>query len=187
MATLPAVKPITARDVAGLEYDNTVEIVEGAWVEREMAGELHGAIATNLILLLGGYVKANQLGRVYPGDTTFVLEGNEGDIRTMRLPDVSFVSAARVKETEREGFYYQAPDLAIEIVSPTERTSDTRAKLNDFLQAGSQQVWLVYPATQQVTTYDADGSATTFEVGQSLPGGELLPGFSIAVIEIFQV
>lgn len=187
MAALPQVKPITAQDVAELEADKLVEVVNGAWREREMAGELHGAIATNLILAIGGYAKTNQLDRVYPGDTSYVLEGTPDDIRTLRLPDVSFVQAERVKTEDREGFYYQAPDLAIEIVSPTERTSDTRAKLNDYLQADTRQVWLVYPETKQVTVHEAGGGASTYELGQSVPGRALLPGYSISVNDIFDI
>jgi Uma2 family endonuclease len=187
MTTVPTIRPITAAAVAQMGRDKTFEVVDGEWVRKMMAGELHGAIATNLILAIGGHVKANELGRVYPGDTAYVLEGDEHDIRTMRLPDVSFVSAGRVKQTDREGFYYQAPDLAIEIILPSERTATTRAKLNDYLRAGTQQVWLVYAATQQVTVYRPDGTATTYGVGQAVPGGDLLPGLALDVAAVFEV
>jgi Uma2 family endonuclease len=187
MATLPAIKPIKAADVARLKNDKTVEIINGEWMERPMAGELHGALEANLVILLGGFVKASKLGRVYTGNTTFVLEGTPENIITMRLPDVAFVSAARVKATDRAGFYYQAPDLAIEIVSPSEHTVDTQAKVNDYLRRGTREVWVVYPDTQQISVLRPDGTATIYGVGQHIPGGDLLPGFSLDVTGVFEV
>ncbi len=187
MASLPSIKPITAADVERLTNDKMVEIVNGGWVEQPMAGELHGAIETNLIVIVAGFVKAHQLGRVYTGDTTFVLEGTSENIITMRLPDVAFVSSGRVKQADRGGFYYQAPDLAIEIVSPAERTSETQAKVNDYLRAGTREVWVVYPETKQVSVVRPDGTATIYGIGQTIPGGEMLTGLSLDVAAIFDV
>ncbi len=187
MATFPAIKPITAADVASLKEEKTFEVVSGEWVERPMAGELHGAIAANLILSLGSFIKTHKLGRIYPADTTFVLKGTPDNIQTMRLPDVSFVSVGRTKEADRAGYYYQAPDLAIEVVSPSERTVETQSKVNDYLRTGTREVWVVYPETQQVIVYHPDGTAAIYNVEQTIPGGELLPGFSLAVADIFDV
>jgi len=112
-------KPITADALMAFEAaDQRYEVVNGQLVEVIMAGELHGAIATNLIVAIGSFVKKQQLGRVYPGDTTFVLAGKSEEIQIARLPDIAFVAKSRLKTTEREGFYYQAPDLAIEVISP---------------------------------------------------------------------
>lgn len=152
-----------------------------------MAGELHGAIETNLIVILSGFVKAKKLGRVYGGDTTFVLEGTPENIITMRLPDVAFVSAERAKQADRGGFYYLAPDLAVEIVSPSEKTAETQAKVNDYLRTGTREVWVVYPETRQVAVLRPDGTATIYGLGQTIPGGSLLPGFSLEVTGVFDV
>jgi Uma2 family endonuclease len=187
MATFPATRPITAADVERLDNDKVVEVLKGSWVEKPMVGELHSAIEVRLIVMLDGFVRPNKLGRVYTSDTTFVLEGTPGDIKTMRLPDVSFVSAGRVKETDRGSFYYQSPDLAIEIVSPSERTSDTQAKINDYLRTGSREVWIVYPETRQVSVLLPDGTATIYGAGQKISGGDLLPGLSLSVDEVFDV
>jgi Uma2 family endonuclease len=147
-------KPITIRDIEEMEARGMIrEIVHGQWVNDEdhcMAGELHGAIATNLIIALGSYVKTHQLGRVYPADTTYILEEDENGVQVMGLPDVSFVAAHRVKTQDRETFYQLAPDLAIEIISPSERAVDIRTKLKDYLRAGVHQVWQVYPNTHEV-------------------------------------
>lgn len=187
MATRPNIRPITADDLAGQIDDKLVEIVAGEWVERPVAGELHGAIGVKLIVTLDSHVRPNRLGRVYGADTTFVLEGTPDNIITMRLPDVAFVVAARLKEADRNGYYFQAPDLAIEIVSPSERSIETQRKINDYLRTGTREVWVVYPETRQVVVHRADGTATIYGSGQEISGGELLPGFSMAVEDVFDV
>jgi Uma2 family endonuclease len=183
MAEATKIRIITAEDV--LNHENKlIEVVNGQWVEPPMTGERHGAAEVRLIVLFDSHVRPNKLGRVYPGDITFVLDGTPKRIRTMRKPDVAFVTAARVQTTSE--FYYQSPDLAVEIVSPSERTSTTRAKLNDYLRFGTQQVWLVYPDTKQVEVYQADGTSITYSAGQSITVGELLPGFTVDAAAIFE-
>jgi Uma2 family endonuclease len=183
--------PITLKDLEDIEARGCIrEIVHGQWVEIEeekMAGELHGAIATHLILAVGSYVKAHHLGRVYPADTTYILEEDEHGIQLMRLPDVSFVAAHRVKTHDRETYYQLAPDLAIEIISPSERAVAVRAKLKDYLRTGVRQVWHIYPDTQEVVVHLPDGTLHTYTTGQSIPGADVLPGFTLPVADIFDV
>ena len=183
--------PITIKDIESMEACGSMrEIVHGQWVdasEEKMAGELHGAIATNLIIALGSYVQAHRLGRVYPADTTYILEEDQHGVQLMRLPDVSFVAADRVKTHDRDTYYQLAPDLAIEIISPSERAAAMRAKLKDYLRTGVHQVWQVYPETQEVVVYLRDGTARTYGLGQTIPGDEILPGFALPVADIFAV
>jgi Uma2 family endonuclease len=177
--------PITATAVA-LRDDKRFEIVDGEWREIDMAGKLHGAIEANLVMLIGSFVKTNKLGRVYTGDTTYILDGTPDDIRVMRLPDVSFVATERIDNTDPHGYHYLAPDLAVEIVSPSERISDVRAKLNDYLDAGTRQVWLVFPDTQQVTVHHPNGTSVTYNKDKSISGENVLPNFTLNVGEVFE-
>jgi len=146
--------PITEADLITVltqEQYSHLEVVDGVWVggkESPMTGEEHGAIAMQLATLLNLHVRQHNLGRVYPADLIYVLNGDEDDIRVVRKPDISFVTAERVKTYDRSKPYYQAPDLAIEIVSPSETIETTRAKLNNYLAYGTQQVWVVYPQTK---------------------------------------
>ncbi|MGE3539439.1 MAG: Uma2 family endonuclease [Candidatus Tectimicrobiota bacterium] len=183
--------PLTVEHIENMEArGHLCEIVHGQWVEateEKMAGELHGAIATNLIMALGSYVKAHRLGRVYPADTTYILEEDQDGIQLMRLPDVSFVAADRLKTHDRETYYHLAPDLAIEIISPSERAVTMRAKLKDYLRTGVRQVWQVYPDTQEVVVYLPDGAVYTYTPGQMISGGDVLPGLLLPVTEIFAV
>jgi Uma2 family endonuclease len=190
MVNRASLKPITLKDIQDAEARGIVrEIVNGQWVNEEdrMAGELHGAIAANLLIRLGTFVRGRKLGRVYPADTTYILEENDQGVQLLRLPDVSFVAASRVKTEDRESFYRLAPDLAIKIISPSERAVDIRAKLRDYLRTGVRQVWLVYPETQEVVVHHASGDVKTYERGQTVPGGDLLPDFELPVADIFDV
>lgn len=180
------IRTITADDLAQLEAsDQHFEVVREQLKELTMAGELHGAIEANLLIALGSYVKTHQLGRVYPGDTTFILEGDATHIITARMPDVAFVARDRLKTQDRDEFYVQAPNLAIEIISPSERVGEIEAKLQDYLKAGVQQIWQVYPDAKRVMIFTPHQATRIYEAGQVISGGELLSGFEIAVDETF--
>ena len=190
MARDVAVSPIRLEDIEAMEARGVRrEIVDGQWMpisEDHMAGELHSAIATNLIVALGSYVKAHRLGRIYPADTTYILSEDEQGVQLMRLPDVSFVAASRVKTENRQSYYQLAPDLAIEITAPSDRAVDIRAKLRDYLHSGVRQVWQVYPETQEVMVYLPDGTVRTYDIGQMIPGADVLPGLELPVETIFE-
>src|SRR5687768_293716 len=140
-----ALKVITAADLAELEARGIVrEVVNGQSVEQsegEMTGKLHGRIEARLIYLLMQFIELLQLGYVYSGDTTYVLERTPEQIILVRMPDASFVRAGREDDTDPDAPHYLAPDLAIEIISPSERYGEIRAKLNDYIKAGVRQIW----------------------------------------------
>ncbi|MCL4250242.1 MAG: Uma2 family endonuclease [Anaerolineae bacterium] len=183
-------RPITetvAMEVETHEGFEHLEIVDGQWVgfdeDEYMAGEEHGRIEFKLLLSLGNHVQQQHLGMVYPGDTVFVLRGSPDDIQLKRRPDLAFVSRARVKPSK--GYIYAAPDLAVEIISPSDTPKEIYKKLSDYFAYGTQQVWLVYPVEQKVIVHEIDGTATTYHVGQSIPGGDLLPGFMLDLSALF--
>ena len=97
------------------------------------------------------------------------------------------IAADRVKTRDRGTYYQCAPDLAIEIISPAERAVARRAKLKEYLRTGVRQVWQVYPETQEVVVYLADGTVRTYDIGQTIPGAEILPGFTLPVADVFAV
>jgi Uma2 family endonuclease len=186
-------RPITeeiAIQVELYEGFEHLEIVDGEWVglsseeDEYVGGEEHGTIEFRLLLAIGNYVVEHKLGRVYPGDTDFVLQGTPQNIKFKRRPDVSFVSEKRVKKTK--GYIYASPDLAIEVISPTERPGPILKKLSEYLTYNVKQVWHVYPAKQEVIVYLPDGSSQTHKSGDTLTGGDVLPGFSLAVADLFK-
>ena len=184
-------RPITEEIAVRIEtyegFDH-LEITDGEWVGFEegefMGGEEHGWIETIIIHALMSWVLKNNSGRVYPGDTVFVLDGEPGNLQVKRRPDVAFVHSDRVQATR--GYCYSAPDLAVEIISPSERPGAIRDKLNTYLQFGVQQVWQVYPDNRQVVVNYPDGSSKTYGISDVIPGSDLLPGFELAVKTIFE-
>ena len=122
------------------------------------------------------------MGRVVC-ETGFVLAR---DPDTVRGPDVAFVSQERLTGLEDPGGFPEgAPDLAIEIRSPHDRPGELRAKVADYLAAGSRQVWVVDTERRVVTVYPSLLAPHTLEEGDELDGGDVLPGFRILVKELF--
>ena len=188
MVNRAEVKPITAEDITAMEAQGIVrEVVDGKWVidEAEVTGKRHGKIEAMLIHLLMTFILPRKLGHVYPGDTTFVLKGTPEKLELIRLPDVAFVAAGREDDADPDAPHYLAPDIAIEIISPSERYSDIRAKLEDYLQNGVQQVWQVIPEREEVLVNFPDGRVLTYSGDDKIPGGEILPGFELTVSDIF--
>ncbi len=184
-------RPITeeiAMQVEAIEGFEHLEIVDGEWVGFEkdeyMAGEEHGWIETIIIHSLADWALKHKAGRVYSGDTDFVLDGSPNAIRKSRKPDVAFVKSSRIKPSK--GYVYMAPDLAVEIISPTERPGAIRDKLNEYLEYGVKQVWQVFPDNQQIVVNFPDGSAKTYGIGDTISGGDLLPGFELTVATVFE-
>jgi Uma2 family endonuclease len=183
-------RPITeviALEVEGTEGFEHLEIENGEWVgfdeDEYMGGEEHGWIESLMITLFTTWVLQNKSGRVYSGDTDFVLDGTPDNIRLKRRPDVAYVGGKYVKPSR--GYIYAAPDLAVEIISPTERPGQIRTKLREYLSHGVQQVWQVYPENQEIVVYFPDDTSKTYRPGDILSGGDLPPGFELDVANVF--
>ena len=108
------------------------------------------------------------------------------DPDTVRGPDVSYVRADHIPAFGvPEGFWTLPPDLAVEIVSPSETADEVRAKVRDFLAAGTPLVWTIYPRTREVIVHTPDGLARTYSREDVLADPDVLPGFSCSVAELF--
>lgn len=185
-------RPITeeiAMQVKSIPGYKHLEITNGEWVGLDKAddemttGEEHGWIETLLLHFFTGYALQHKAGRVYPGDVTFVLNGERSDLRITREPDVSFLAEANVTPTR--GFIYRAPDLAVEIISPSQDYDEMIEKRDEYFQYGTKQVWIVLPNLKQIEVHLPDGTSKTYRLGQTIPGGDLLPGFTLDVSAIF--
>ncbi len=186
METSIITQRITAAEAARRgETDKLIEISEGQWEQQTVASPEHARIGLKLGAKLLAFVEAQGLGEVYGADASFVLEGTPDNIITMRLPDVSFVAAARVQRIT-EGYSYLAPDLAVEIISPSERPGKIHKKLGDYFRSGVRQVWLVYPEKKQVVIHQPDGTATTYSEQDTLSSPEVLPDFTLDIKSLFQ-
>ena len=167
------------------EYDDRiVELVEGEIVEMSKPTGLHGQITMLFSLKIGNYVVDNRLGVVTAADTGFIVERNPDGRDTVRELDIAFISSPRVPDILPDQLLNVAPDLAVEVISPSNEAADIHRKIRQLLAAGTTLVWIVYPTTRTVEVHTHSG-ATTLEGDDTLSGGDVLPGFEIPVREIF--
>ena len=158
------------------------ELINGELVDMSPSAPLSGLIAGLFAMFLGQHVRAGNLGGVFVADAGFVLfPGQE----TVRVPDVCFVRGDRMPPASFQGFYRLAPDLVIEVVSPSDRLPEVAAKARLWLEAGSRLVWVVYPATRSVTVYEPGQEPFDVSADGELTGGDVLPEFRLAVSEVF--
>lgn len=121
------------------------------------------------------------MGGVYTPDTTFVIGTNE------RLPAIAFVAEERIPaEGDPQGVWTIVPDLAVEVISPNDIYVKVIRKVDEYLEAGVKQVWLVSPEQKSVTIYRSPFDVTVFQDDMELVSEDLLPGFRCRLNEIFK-
>ncbi len=179
-------KLLTADDLLRL-YSEGVrgELIRGVLHEIVGAGLEHGEIAANLIILIGGFVKAGRLGRVVGTDVGIWLDRNPD---TVREPDVAFISAEKLPLDVRvRGYSEVVPDLVVEIISPNDRPVAVNDKAQMWLRYGVRLALLVDPETRTVVALPADGPPQTLTEDDTLNLDPALPGFTCPVRDIFEL
>ena len=157
--------------------DVRYELVEGELVTVSPGMLPHNLIRDELADLLRAFVRAHALGTVVAEQPFHLFE------HTVRVPDVAFIRAGRELATDRpiEG----APDLAIEVVSPSNTPREIDQRISDYFAAGSQRVWVVYPEDGEIYIHGLGG--VTRRRGEDLvEDAELLPGFSVKAASVFE-
>ncbi len=161
------------------ENDGWYELVDGEVVELAPPNDEHGNTALNVGTAFNIYSRRRGVGQARV-ETGYRLRTGPD---TVRGPDVSFVFRPRV-EGRGSGFVPGAPDIAVEVVSPSDTAPEVGRKVAEYLAAGSQRVWEVYPAGRRVVIHRADGSVLSYGGDDVITDEELLPGFSLS--EIFE-
>ena len=180
----PATQTITAEQLLQLPDDGyKYELVEGELIRMPPAGAEHGGIALNIGALLRAHVRAHNLGMTCAAETGFLLQRNPD---LVRAPDVSFVATAHFPaEGVPRGYWPTAPDLAVEVVSPNDRSEDVQGKVAEYLSAGTPLVWVVYPKTHMVFVYRSLSVVQPLRADEEISGEDIIPGFSCRVDEFF--
>lgn len=176
-----ATRRVTIDEFAEMPLERIWELIDGEPIELSPAAGRSGWISGNICRLLANHVRQSQLGWAFPPGIGFVLFD---DRQTVRSPDAAVVLRNRLAELP-DSFVPLAPDLAVEVLSPSDRMADALAKVAMYLQAGTPLVWLVNPATRTVVVFRSDMDPVTLAGSDALDGGEVLPGFSVPVAEIF--
>jgi Uma2 family endonuclease len=158
------------------------ELVRGELVMMSPAGFDHGRFASRIVAALENHVSRQGLGVVTTAEAGFQLAH---DPDTVRAPDVAFVRAARIPQDGVKGFFQGAPDIAVEVVSPSDRASEIAAKVRDWLQAGCSLVWVVDPENRTITVHRSRNEIIVLTQADMLTGGDVLREFSVSVTDVF--
>lgn len=161
----------------------STELVLGRLVVREPPGTYHGKIAGRLIIRVGAFVEAHQLGEVFGQDTGFKIAT---DPDTVRAPDLAFIARDRLSLVSRRGYAPVAPDLVAEILSPDDRPGEVIAKIGEWLNAGTQLAWVLDPDRRIAHVYQPDGSLSVVDIDGALEGNAVLPGFRCPLNGLYQ-
>jgi Uma2 family endonuclease len=162
------------------------ELVDGEVIEMTPAGGVHGEVTWRVCRRIAEHVETHRLGRVVVGDVGFVL-ALPADPERVRAPDVAFVSTGRLPDGRLpQGFVPGAPDLAVEVLSPSDNPVEVQQKVRDYLEAGTRLVWVVAPRARTATVYRPDGSARLVREPESLDGEAVLPGLAIPLADLFE-
>ena len=177
-----ATDTITAEQLLDMAIDEPCELIAGKLYMMTPAGHWHGRIESKVLRLIGNFVEERDLGDVYGGDTGFVIAR---DPDTVLAPDVAFVRTERLPDTT-EGYFPGAPDLAVEVVSPGDRAKAVSDKVRAWLEAGCLAVWVVRPDARTITVHRGGAEPRTLGETDTLDGGDVLPGFSCRVAQVFE-
>ncbi|HEX5166832.1 MAG TPA: Uma2 family endonuclease [Thermomicrobiales bacterium] len=159
------------------------ELVRGELVRLPMSAHQSSRIAIRIANRIGPFVEAGNLGNIAGADGAYIFAR---DPYTVRIPDLSFVRAERLPPPDAwVKFLELAPDLAVEVVSPSDSANEIQDKVNEYLDVGVRLIWVVYPIQHTITVYSADRIGRVLTDADTLDGGDVLPGFSLPVAEIF--
>ncbi len=157
--------------------DKRLEFIGGEVIE-VVSNNYASKIALRMAAQISIYVEAHELGHVTGADGGYKVSGED------YIPDVGFISKVRQPKSSHDAWNPQPPDLAVEVVSPTDLPKDITDKVVSYLAAGTL-VWVIYPEKQQAKVYQAGKPPQTIDVNGVLDGGKLLPGLTVALKDIF--
>lgn len=183
----PWAEPVltTADELLGLPDDEwRYELVEGRLMRMSPTGGRHGRIVMALLLAVGGFVEERRLGSVFPGETGFWISP-AGAPDTVLAPDLAFVEAGREPNPAVTGYPRLAPDLVVEVASPSQGRAEMGAKAKVWLSAGVRLVWIVFPEERTVEVWRGGTVKQTVMAGEELSGEEMLPGFVFPLRRLF--
>lgn len=186
---LEAKTKITDADLLALGEDVRAEVIDGEMVIQMSSN--YGEHGFHTILLAGyltAFVRAHKLGRVFGDMTAFKFEEfPEGGIKGARVPDAAYVSYERLPaDAPLDVILAIVPDIVVEVISKSEAHTDVLTKMNYYLDKGVRLVIHILPSLRQVHIYGPDRAPTVLGVSDTLEGGDVLPGFVLPVVLLFE-
>lgn len=180
---------LTAQELVSLPDDgDQYELLEGRLLRMPPPESPHGYMNSGIDFALQQFVRRHKLGRVFVGDSGFLLS-IPGEPDTVLGPDVAFVRGERLPPLGSplwRPYLRLAPDLVVEIASPSQYRPEMTNKARRWLAAGTRLVWVVWPSRRSVDVWRSDSSVETLQAADSLDGLDVLPGFQLLVAGIFE-
>lgn len=173
---------ITGEELYEMGYPGPCELIDGRIVPMSPAGGEHGLIEFILGAALTNFVRQRKLGWVTGGEVGIYTRHNPDRVRGA---DIAFISKQRSAQPPAKKFLDLAPDLVVEIISPTDRWADMRQKISEYFAIGVTQVWIIEPELRTVLVYSSPSASTTLSESDTLHGAGTLEGFSLPVGELF--
>jgi Uma2 family endonuclease len=174
-------KLITGEELLAMGDIGPCELIDGRIVPMSPTGFEHGNIEVNLSLALKAFAQQRKLGWVVSGEVGIYTRRHPDRVRGA---DVVFASKERLPKLP-EGFLQVAPELVVEIISPTDRWSDMRRKIDEYFAIGAQRVWVVEPENRTVLVYRSRNEMSELTEDDTLVGEGALEGFSLPVASLF--
>jgi Uma2 family endonuclease len=171
----------------GLDSDalKFYEVVDGRIVENPPMGAKESILASFLQGLMGPFALSNGLGRVAT-ETLFLIDRAR---KLKRRPDLAFISAQRwplTRRVPRTDGWDVVPDLTAEVISQSNMADEVAIKIDEYFRASVRAVWVIYPVNNKIYVYDSPTQVRILQVGDVLEGGDLLPGFQVALSTLFE-
>jgi Uma2 family endonuclease len=161
------------------------ELNRGELVTMTLPMPRHNLAIMRITLLLARYLEEHPVGRLFPSNTPFILSA-PGEPVTLRGPDLAFLSNERFAAIDLDKKIQRAAELTIEVVSPSDTERELVEKVAQYLGAGGQGVWVVYPEEREVRIFDASRPVRVLGAQDRIDAPELLPGFSAPVAAFFE-
>ena len=160
------------------------ELVRGELQEMAPTGGSHGKVAFTIASIIATHIRGKDIGEGFTAEAGFVIGRNPDSVRA---PDVAFVSKERLGGGRvPDGFVEVAPDLAVEVVSPSDTAAAMNAKVEEYFNAGTRLVWVVYPATRSVMVYRSLREIEVLHEGAELDGRPVFNDFGSPVGDLFE-
>jgi Uma2 family endonuclease len=185
MSAITQARLLTAEEFAELpnpEDGSQQELVKGVVITMPPPSFYHGHVRLKIGRKIGDFVEARQLGVATSNDSGVILER---DPDTVRGPDVAYWSRERLPEPPRKGWPNVAPDLVVEVLSPSDVFTSVQRKVQQYLRAGTRVVWILVPEDRSVAVCRSGQDQKILSNGETLSGEDVLPGFSCPVAELF--